>query len=198
MIAHANQIGVPVFAIGLLLDKDDSLRMLARKTGGAYFSVRDASAIDSVFNTIAEQLFEKGCCNVWYTSPRPAKDGTWRTVDADVIVDNDTTAISDEGYRAPVSTSSVEERQRAQGSLTVVPNMATNSATLLIRTDTRMRADVRIINVLGKTVLIIPDVEIYPGEKRVDLSLEGITSGRYILHVSSPTFSEYHVLEIAR
>ncbi|WP_299076011.1 VWA domain-containing protein, partial [uncultured Paraglaciecola sp.] len=105
--SHARALGIPVFAIGLLLDSDDSLRALAAKTDGAYFAVSNPGAIDSVFATIAELLFEKGCCNVWYRTPSSRRDGTWRGVDVVIAYPDDTTAISDEGYRAPEGTSSV-------------------------------------------------------------------------------------------
>src|SRR5690606_10156922 len=89
VIQRAVEEEIPVFTIGLLYQSDDSLRLLANSTGGRHFSVSDPGSIDSVFASIAELLFEKGCCNIWYRTPREARDGTWRTVETELVVDGD-------------------------------------------------------------------------------------------------------------
>ena len=199
VIAHAKRINVPVFAIGLLLDKDDSLRALARETGGAYFSVRDASAIDSVFNSIAERLFEKGCCNVWYRSPRPAKDGTWRMVETTLALESDTVTAPDDGYRAPTSTSGVEERGEAGGmQVSMVPNPAVQGTTALVRTSAPAMVSIQLVNVLGEQVLFLPDLRVGDGTTRIDIPLDGLPSGRYLVRIAGEGISWRGPLTIVR
>ncbi|MCB0711659.1 MAG: VWA domain-containing protein [Ignavibacteriae bacterium] len=199
VIAHAKQIGVPVFAIGLLLDKDDSLQALARETGGAYFSVRDASAIDSVFNSIAERLFEKGCCNVWYRSPRPTKDGTWRLVETTLRLESETVSAPDDGYRAPTSTSGVNDRTD-NGSLNVsiVPNPAAEGTTVIVTLPLSTTANVQVVNILGETLLTIPGVHLQPGSNQIDIPLTQFVAGRYFLVIEGEKLSWRGRLDVVR
>lgn len=185
VIDLAKQINVPVFAIGLLLDNDDSLRTLAQETGGGYFSVRDASAIDSVFNSIAEKLFEKGCCNVWYRSPRASRDGTWRPVAASISFENDTTVAIDDGYRAPSSTTSVKDGTSA-GAITiaVVPNPSSDAAYLSIYSAASGDGRASLLNVLGEAVLELAPFRLSAGgATRVQLPTSALPSGRYFVRV---------------
>ncbi len=105
----ARSLDVPVFTIGLLLQSDDSLRALSAGTGGRHFNVTDPGSIDSVFASIAELLFEKGCCNIWYRSPRPEGDGTYRGVEGVVRIDGDSMVMQQGGYNAPRNLSSVSQ-----------------------------------------------------------------------------------------
>lgn len=165
--------GVPVFSIGLLLENADSLKLLASMTGGAYFAVDDPGAIDSVFGSIAELLFEKGCCNVWYRTPTEGRDGTYRAVDVDVVYPQDTTVSKTDGYRAPVGTSSVDGGGIASG-----PN---------IRID---RTDVLIIEHPVRPAEVI-DVEVFTtigarvadgaGQSEVRLDLSDLPAGPYFV-----------------
>ncbi len=182
VIEHAKREGIPVFAIGLLLDDDDSLRALARETGGTYFSVKDAAAIDSVFNGIAEQLFEKGCCNVWYRSPNVLNDGTWRAIGADVAFPDDTTVSINDGYRAPRSTSSVEQQGGPEDFLMAVsPNPSTDVVTLFVEGKQSGEMQLSVVNAIGKVMLEIPSMYLVSGRSRVQLSVETLPSGRYFL-----------------
>lgn len=185
VIDLAKQINVPVFAIGLLLDNDDSLRALAQQTGGGYFSVRDVSAIDSVFGSIAEKLFEKGCCNVWYRSPRASRDGTWRAVAASIAFENDTVVSIDDGYRAPSSLTGVEDERGNGGiSLTILPNPAAGAAMLQVSSALSGSARASVVNVLGETVLEIPDFRIASGgTDRIPFSTAGLPAGRYFVRL---------------
>ena len=198
VIAHAKRIDVPVFAVGLLLDKDDSLRALARETGGAYFSVRDASAIDSVFNSIAERLFEKGCCNVWYRSPRPAKDGTWRMVETVVQLDGDTVAAPVDGYRAPTGISSVDDRSGGESGISVVPNPANGAAAIVVVASSAERVDLQIVNILGEVVLEMPARHLEAGTNRINVPLSGLPPGRYFIRLTGERTSRRGVLDIVR
>lgn len=185
VIALAKDIDVPVFAIGLLLDNDDSLRALAQQTGGGYFSVRDASAIDSVFGSIAEKLFEKGCCNVWYRSPRTSRDGTWRAVAASIEFENDTVVAIDDGYRAPSSLTGVEDDRAGGGlSFTILPNPAAGAAMLRISSAVSGSARASVVNVLGESVLEIPDFRLSSGgTDHVPFSTAGLPAGRYFVRL---------------
>ena len=198
VIAHANSIGVPVFAIGLLLDDDDSLRLLARETGGAYFSVRDASAIDSVFNSIAEQLFEKGCCNVWYTSPRPTKDGTWRQVETSVTFESDTAVAFDNGYRAPSGISGVDDRPESEITVNILPNAAVGSATIIMDVPRSVTIDLQVVNVLGEVVMSIGSHRLEAGTNRVDLPVHTMMTGRYFVRLKGEGVLYRGVLDVIR
>lgn len=183
VIALAKEVNVPVFAIGLLLDNDDSLRALARETGGGYFSVRDASAIDSVFNSIAEKLFEKGCCNVWYRSPRASADGTWRPVAASISFEADTTVAIDDGYRAPSSTSGVEdERSGGDIAVSIRPNPAAGAAMLDIRSRISCEATISVVNLLGERVIEMHAQRI-EGVERLLIPTQSLPIGRYFVRV---------------
>ena len=196
VIAHANRLGVPVFAIGLLLDNDDSLQMLARETGGAYFSVRDPSAIDSVFTRIAEQLFEKGCCNIWYSSPRPTKDGTWRLVKTSVIFESDTAVAFDDGYRAPKGTSSVDDKSSGDLAVNILPNMVTEVATLIITVGSGTTVDVEVVNVLGESAIAMQGLRLEAGINRIDLPVNHLPGGRYFVRLNGRAISYRGVLDV--
>ena len=105
---QAKRLEVPIFAVGLLLDQDDSLRILAEESGGAYYPVSDLSSIDSVFAQISEELYEPGCCNIWYRSLDTSADGQYRPVRVEAEFKGDTLLVLDSGYEAPSGTSNVE------------------------------------------------------------------------------------------
>lgn len=199
VIEHAKREGIPVFAIGLLLDDDDSLRALARETGGTYFSVKDATAIDSVFNGIAEQLFEKGCCNVWYRSPNVLRDGTWRAVGADVAFPDDTTVSINDGYRAPRSTSSVEQQDGTGDFLVAVsPNPSTDVVTLFVEGKQSGEMQLSVVNAIGKVMLEIPSMYLASGRSRVQLSVETLPSGRYFVRTKFNGHTYVQPLDVIR
>ena len=200
VIAHANRIDVPVFAIGLLLDDDDSLRALAAQTGGAYFSVSDASAIDSVFGRIAELLFEKGCCNVWYTSPNTARDGTMRMVETDVTFVDDTVVTNVDGYQAPSSSTGVELDQMNNAELTILFDLIGSPATLSLTTSAarQLSGHVRVVDLLGREVLAPQPVRIAPGRAMQMIPLGELATGSYLIRFESDGIVRQQVVMIRR
>lgn len=199
VIQKARAEAVPVYAIGLLLENDDSLRLLAQETGGKYFSVKDAAAIDSVFEGIAEQLFEKGCCNVWYRSPETRKDGTWRGVEADVAFPGDTTVSVSDGYRAPFSTSAVEERDAYQGiTLALSPNPAVDVTTLQIIGAKNCELQILITNALGQSMYSPEKVVHRGGKSTVEISVSNLPAGRYFLRAESDGVLYHRSFDVVR
>ena len=176
---------IPVFTIGLLYESDDSLRLLAERTGGRHFSVSDPGSIDSVFASIAELLFEKGCCNVWYTTPAPTRDGTWRGVETVLVVDGDSVELADGGYRAPAGASGVEEiggldelRVRTSG----------DYLSVTLWSSAGNRFSLELVSVTGRTAVGPIPVE-DPRGNTVNLALptRGLPSGTYFLRITSAT-----------
>lgn len=178
---RASAAGIPVFTIGLLYETDDSLRLLARETGGRHFSVADPGSIDSVFASIAELLFEKGCCNVWYTTPRPARDGTWRGVEAIFRVEGDTVGVEEGGYRAPGGASGIGDELSIEQTIRVVRQgeHITVGATLPERSGP---ATIRLVTLLGETLLGPIPVDLRRGT--VALPTAGLPDGVCYLSVT--------------
>ncbi len=190
VIARARAVGVPVFAIGLLLDTDDSLRLLATSTGGRYYSVKDQASMDSVFASIADIVFEKGCCSVYYTSPDNRRNGSWRGVLPRFTYDEDTVAARPTGYTAPGGASSVDSRDRSSGaeiasvtSISPNPMGSTGTITFTLQRAGHIRLDV--IDITGREVATLFEGERAAGEGSVSLRTDGFAPGTYFVRLSS-------------
>lgn len=185
VIDLAKRLDIPVFTIGLLLDTDDSLRALSTETGGRHFSVRDPGSIDSVFSSIAELLFEKGCCNVWYTSPRPARDGTMRLVEAAIVIDDESAAAVTGEYRAPTGTSSVRDHGRATDiSVSLFPNPSADKVEVVVHGGNEGGSVfVEVYSAVGERVLEPLELQSVAGGKFGTISLHGLPDGVYALRV---------------
>jgi VWFA-related protein len=201
VIDRARQAHIPVFAIGLLLDNDDSLRLLASETGGRYFSIRDASAMDSAFASIADVVLEKGCCSVYYTSPDSRRDGGFRQVTANVAFQNDTLLARYTGYHAPGRTSSVdapEESSAGSGIISIAPNPLHESGTLRLMLPKRSQVSIVLLDVAGRVVSTVYDGELPAGENLREFDTEGLPAGRYFLRLAMPGESSLYPVVIAR
>lgn len=186
VIERAVAEDIPVFTIGLLYESDDSLRLLSSRTGGRHFSVSDPGSIDSVFASIAELLFEKGCCNVWYTTPAPARDGSWRSVETVLVVEGDSIDVGEGGYRAPSGASSVGAGEGSSaGSTGLAVRVADDYLTVTIRPEVSDRAVVALISAAGETVVGPVPVVAAAGKVEIALPTAGLPSGLYFLRVTT-------------
>lgn len=199
VIARAKQVGVPVFAIGLLLDSDDSLRMLAAQTGGKYFSVRDAAAIDSVFASIADIVFAKGCCSIYYTSPDTRRNGTYRQVIPALAYDGDTLTGGALGYTAPTGSSSVEMEHESSGMiLGIAPNPLRESGEMRFVMKKGGSVAIDIIDVQGKEVRQLFTGQLPAGEHLQSIITEGLPDGRYFVRLRLPAEVAIYPLLLVR
>ncbi|HVZ40277.1 MAG TPA: VWA domain-containing protein [Candidatus Kapabacteria bacterium] len=186
VIARARKAGVPVFTIGLLLDSDDSLRKLASETGGRYFSVRDASAMDSVFASIADIVFEKGCCSVYYTSPDPRRNGTLRNVIPSLSYDGDTTPGRLLGYHAPGVAGVLRQEEPAKAvAMEVVPNPLHGEGEVRFTMPAGGHAAADVIDAEGRRVALLFDGVLGEGEHTLAIDLHGIANGHYFVRVAT-------------
>lgn len=202
VIRRAKQANIPVFAIGLLLDSDDSLKMLAAQTGGRYFSVRDAGAMDSVFASIAELVFEKGCCSVYYTTPDGRRNGTLRRVEPGFIIPDDTTIGGGSGsYRAPqtgVSGVSNANDEASTAILAVSPNPLRESASLRFRIGQPGRVVVAVIDVSGQVVQSVLEGELESGEYQQTINTDVLPAGRYFIRLATPGVTAIHGVQVVK
>lgn len=200
VVDRARAAGVPVFAIGLLLDSEDSLRALAAGTGGRYYSVRDPAAMDSVFASIAEIVFEKGCCSIYYTSPDPRRDGSWRGVTPTFTFDGDTSTATPTGYHAPTTgQSSVGAIGVAASINGVSPNPARDGeVTLRFTMDRGARARIDVIDVTGRVVTTLLDGFVQPGTHLMQIPLTGLAPGRYFVRVGVTGTTAVHPLIVTK
>ncbi len=84
-ISYARNANCTVYTIGLGRDVDeDNMRQLAEQTGGRYFNAPEASALDQIYQEIAEQLQTTGICELRYISPIDCWNGDEVGVDAEV------------------------------------------------------------------------------------------------------------------
>lgn len=201
VINRAKSAGVPVFAIGLLLDSDDSLRLLASETGGRYFSVRDPAAMDSVFVSIADIIFAQGCCSVYYTSPDSRRDGSFRQVVPTLVFSDDTITGELLGYHAPLTTSSVEGGRASGGAssiLGVSPNPLGDGGTVRFDLARAGRVTIDIIDVRGEAAGTIFEGEFEAGEHQLPIDLHGLAAGRYFLRLKLPAHVAIHPVVLVR
>lgn len=200
VIARARRAGIPVFTIGLLLDSDDSLRILAAQTGGKYFSVREAAAMDSVFASIADIVFEKGCCSVYYTTPDGHRNGSYRAVLPSLTDGSDTVNGRLLGYHAPGNASGVERETAPAGAaiVTVAPNPLQDDGILRYRVARGGRTVVDVLDVAGKVVMTVSDEARAGGEYEQPLSLRGLPNGRYFVRVQVPGETSIQPIVLAR
>lgn len=204
VIDRARAVGVPVFAIGLLLDTDDSLRLLATRTGGRYYSVKDPASMDSVFASIADIVFEKGCCSVYYTSPDPRRNGSWRGVLPRFTYDDDTVAARPTGYTAPVGASSVDNRSGAAAanaiasirSISPNPMGSSGSITFAMQRAGHLRLDV--LDVGGREVALLFDGERSAGESSVAIRTDGFAPGTYFIRLTAGGVTSINVMIVTR
>ncbi|HZQ08541.1 MAG TPA: VWA domain-containing protein [Anaerolineae bacterium] len=84
-IAHARQAGVIVYTIGLGSDADRArLQQLAQQTDGRAYFAPSGQELRDLYLLIAEQLQKDYALD--FQSPRPAKDGTRRTIQLTVTL----------------------------------------------------------------------------------------------------------------
>lgn len=200
VIDRARSAGVPVFAIGLLLESDDSLRMLAAQTGGSYFSVRDPVAMDSVFVSIADIIFAKGCCSIYYTSPDTRRNGGYRQVTPMLYTDYDTIPGVPIGYHAP-GTSGVEEKGgAAAGSaiLSLSPNPMHGDGALRFNLQRGTHVVIDVLDVQGRVVKTVFDGPLEAGEHGLPLVTGELAAGRYFLRLKLPSEATIHPLVLVR
>jgi VWFA-related protein len=185
---RAKRAGVPVYALGLLLESDDSLRLLTSLTGGRYFSISDPSAMDSAFASIADVVFEKGCCSVYYTSPDARRNGSYRGVSAAVAFERDTLLEQGIGYRAPGTSSSVETADASVQTTTVSvsPNPLRDGASLSLHLAQGGNVRATLIDVSGREVAMLVDEYVPAGDYTQSVNLGGIAPGRYFVRVVLP------------
>lgn len=202
VIQRAKQANIPVFAIGLLLDSDDSLKMLAAGTGGKYFSVRDVGAMDSVFASIAELVFEKGCCSVYYTTPDGRRNGTLRRVEPRFIIPDDTTITGGNGsYHAPqtgVSGVGTADDKTSTAILAVSPNPLRDGASLQFRIGQPGRVLVTVINVSGQVVETVLEDQLERGEYQQIINMDGLPAGRYFIRLAAPGVTAMYGVQVVK
>lgn len=91
-----------VFAIGLGLKvggaTEQVLKDLAKKTGGLYYYSPTSNELEEIYRMISKLLHHR--YQVSYSTHNPAKDGTFRHVQIDVIL-NTKTSMDTASYRAP-------------------------------------------------------------------------------------------------
>lgn len=202
VIARAKQANVPVFAIGLLLDTDDSLKLLAAGTGGKYFSVRDAGAMDSVFASIADLVFEKGCCSVYYTTPDRRRNGTLRSVEPRFAIPDDTTISGGSGsYRAPqTGASAATETAGDNGTaiLAVSPNPLRDAATLQFRIGQPGRVVITVMNVSGEVVKTVVEGRMETGQHQQTIGTAALPAGRYFIRLAAPGVTAIYGVQVVK
>jgi VWFA-related protein len=200
VIARAKQVGVPVFTIGLLLDTDDSLKLLASQTGGRYFSVRDPAAMDSVFASIADIVFAKGCCSIYYTTPDTRRNGTHREVTPTLTYDDDSLSSPALVYVAPTGAAAVdEERPESAGAiLGVVPNPMKESGDLRYMMKKGGAITIDLIDVAGKVVATPYEGYAGPGEHTQAIDVAGLPDGRYFVRLNMPSEVAIYPLLLVR
>jgi VWFA-related protein len=196
VINRAKSAGVPVFAIGLLLDGDDSLRMLAERTGGRYFSVSDPAAFDSVFASIATLVLEPGCCSIYYTSPDRRRNGSFRPVTAAWVIPDDTTMVRSTGYHAPGGVSRVEDARGELGILDVRPNPIVGHGSVRIRIAHDENIMVSLVDTRGEVVRELYSGRMSAGERQIEIPAEGLAAGRYFLRISRSGETIIHPLVV--
>jgi VWFA-related protein len=202
VIERARRADIPVFAIGLLLDTDDSLRLLASETGGKYFSVRDPAAMDSVFSSIAAAIFEKGCCSVYYTSPDARRNGTFREVRPGFTYDGDTLVPGTIGYRAP-GVSGVDDHDAPAyiGGVEMesfAPNPMHDAGMLRFRLAHGGHAVIELIDITGRVVGALFDGDLSVGEHEQEVSGAGLPSGRYFLRLTTAGETALYPVQLVR
>jgi VWFA-related protein len=183
---RARRAGVRVFTIGLLLDQDDSLKLLAQQTGGRYFSIRDAAAMDSVFASVADLVLEKGCCSVYYTTPDPRRNGTFRPVTVLVNYDDDTVVAGYTGYHAPGGTSAVEGASVsvAEDAVRIAPNPIQHDARIRLRLDGPTAVSIEMLDVVGRRVHYMPAAELSSGEHEFAIPVPDLENGQYFMRIT--------------
>ncbi len=186
VIARARAAGVPVFAIGLLLDSDDSLRALAAQTGGRYYSVRDPAAMDSVFASIAEIVFAKGCCTVYYTSPDPRRNGTNRAVTPSLVEGGGSVSGPVVNYHAPGGSSgvAVDRGSDAGRIVSVTPNPLGDEGDVRYVVGSATHVTIDVLDVQGRRVAAVLDAPMQAGEHVTRLALRGLPNGRYFVRIA--------------
>lgn len=201
VIARAKAAGVPVFAIGLLLDTEDSLRLLASATGGRYFSVRDAGAMDSVFASVGELVFEKGCCSMYYVSPNPTRNGSFRRVNASIDFPNDTLVVKEDGYHAPLNGVSGVDGEGAVGSTriaSVSPNPSHGSFVVRYRLGSAGHLTMTVLDVQGAVVARLVDERRDAGEYEQTVEAVDLPSGRYFVRLVTTGETFLYPMQIVR
>lgn len=84
VIDYAKSVSVPVYIIGLGDDiNEDVLRLIAKETEGQYYRAPTPAELQKLYETISERL--KNLYEVSYTTHNPQRDGTIRSVTAQVI-----------------------------------------------------------------------------------------------------------------
>ena len=78
VINYANQIGCPLYTIGIGSAQPLPLQQMANATGGSYYYAPNPSQIGQIYDAISQSIQEQ--YKIVFNSPNPQLDGTSRTV----------------------------------------------------------------------------------------------------------------------
>lgn len=185
-ITRAKSAGIPVFGIGVAADSLDSLERLAVESGGRFYSVRDPNAMDSVFQSIADIILEKGCCSIYYTTPNPSRDGRFRGVGTVFTFDNDSLPGPATGYTAPYVPAGVNNpASEMVRSIRIAPNPVSASGTLHLTIPNGGTLTVELIGSDGSLVRQLAHERVEGGERTIPFNTGDLPAGRYFLRVTA-------------
>lgn len=162
-------------------------RVFARLTGGMARDAADGMAIDE-----QGRLYVAGPRGIWVFAP----DGTTLDVvdvpgqTTNVTFGPDTTLYITSGpsvYRLALAGATSAEGRADVGGLrvaSVYPNPSSGKATVVLTSGEPRRLTLTLTDVLGRTVLTLDLGVRERGEHPVEVNLDGLASGRYVVRVS--------------
>jgi VWFA-related protein len=119
VINYANQLNVPIYAIGVGSAYATPLQQMASATGGSYYYAPNPSQIGTIYEQISQSIQEQ--YKIVFNSPNPQLDGTTRLVEISVI-HNGNNATTSFTYNAPLDDPNAPVIQLTQSTINLINN----------------------------------------------------------------------------
>jgi VWFA-related protein len=119
VINYANQLNVPIYAIGVGSAYATPLQQMANATGGSYYYAPNPSQIGAIYEQISQSIQEQ--YKIVFNSPNPQLDGTTRLVEISAI-HNGNSATTSFTYNAPLDDPNAPVIQLTQSTINLINN----------------------------------------------------------------------------
>ena len=188
VVARAQSVSVPVFAIGMALvdSSERPLRYLATQSNGRFFQARDQRAIDSAFNELSRAISSEECCTLYVSLPRSetmqagvrrysivASDGASTvTQQHDIYVSDSCNSV----LAAPVELSGSVRMH-------VAPNPVRDAAFIEVWLEDGGELSIEMIATDGRPSQLLKPEPAQPGLRRIALDAADWSSGVYTIRL---------------
>jgi hypothetical protein len=195
LIREAQEKNIRIFTIGvnIFAETQASMKRIAVKTGGKYYTANDPEAMNAVFEAIERDVAESECCDIYFSIPEKVlqKDKPYKTKisimtfdhNGQIIVKEIEITITDS---CDTEVSFIDENydQIQTGKIKVAPNPSKSVSTISFTTNYPGDAQIKVFSMLGREIYSQNLGYIAKGSYEHKIDIEPLPQGAYIVQIS--------------